>query len=183
RISSYWPTGQAMTRSPRRACFTSGSSEPMRKSASAARAAAPGPTRGAIDSRTRTTPTTTAASCRRSGTCRGIGDDGRGTVHRPSHDSNCGPERYNRRSRLDSRGPQMSTVRPDSPETLGLLERAAAGDDAALGELIARHRDAVRRFVELRLDPKIRGRIDASDVVQEAHLEAVRRIEDYLARR
>jgi RNA polymerase sigma-70 factor (ECF subfamily) len=77
----------------------------------------------------------------------------------------------------------MSAVRPDSPETLGLLERAGAGDAAALGELIARHRDAVRRFVELRLDPKVRGRIDASDVVQETHLEAVRRIEDYLARR
>jgi RNA polymerase sigma-70 factor (ECF subfamily) len=77
----------------------------------------------------------------------------------------------------------MAGVRPDSPETLGLLERAGAGDAGALGELIARHRDAVRRFVELRMDPKVRGRIDASDVVQEAHLEAVRRIEDYLARR
>jgi RNA polymerase sigma-70 factor (ECF subfamily) len=90
---------------------------------------------------------------------------------------------YNVSPRMHPRGVSMVDVRPDSPETLSLLERAGAGDAAALGELIARHRDAVRRFVELRLDPKVRGRIDASDVVQEAHMEAVRRIEDYLARR
>jgi RNA polymerase sigma-70 factor (ECF subfamily) len=77
----------------------------------------------------------------------------------------------------------MAGVRPDSPETLVLLERAGTGDATALGELIARHRDAVRRFIELRLDQKVRGRIDASDVIQEAHLEVVQRIEDYLTRR
>jgi RNA polymerase sigma-70 factor (ECF subfamily) len=77
----------------------------------------------------------------------------------------------------------MPDVRPDSPETVRLLDLAGAGDAAALGELVTRHRDAVRRFVELRLDPNIQGRVDASDVVQEAHLEAVRRIQDYLARR
>jgi RNA polymerase sigma-70 factor (ECF subfamily) len=77
----------------------------------------------------------------------------------------------------------MAGIRPDSPETLDLLERAGAGDRSALDALIARHRDAVRRYIDRRLDPQIRGRFDASDVVQEAHLEAVRRIEDFLARR
>jgi RNA polymerase sigma-70 factor (ECF subfamily) len=77
----------------------------------------------------------------------------------------------------------MTDVRPDSPETLHLLDRAGAGDTAALGELVTRHRDAVRQFIDTRLDPQIRTRVDASDVVQEAHLEVVQRITDYLARR
>jgi hypothetical protein len=40
-------------------------------------------------------------------------------------------------------------LQADSPETLGLLARVRQGDDQALGELIARHRPALRRFVEL----------------------------------
>ena len=35
-------------------------------------------------------------------------------------------------------------------------------------------------MVELRLDPRVRGRIDASDVLQEAALEAFERLENYL---
>jgi hypothetical protein len=33
-------------------------------------------------------------------------------------------------------------------------------------------------MVELRLDPRLRARVDPSDVVQEAHLEAARRLQD-----
>jgi RNA polymerase sigma-70 factor (ECF subfamily) len=71
----------------------------------------------------------------------------------------------------------------DQPETLALLDRAATGDRQALGELLDRERAAVRRFVELRIDGRLRGRVDESDVVQEAYLEAVRRMTDYLTRR
>ena len=35
-------------------------------------------------------------------------------------------------------------------------------------------------MVELRLDPRVRGRVDASDVLQEASLEAFQRLEEYL---
>ena len=38
-------------------------------------------------------------------------------------------------------------------------------------------------MVELRLDDKLRQRMDASDVVQDAQLEAYRRLEEYLERR
>jgi RNA polymerase sigma-70 factor (ECF subfamily) len=41
----------------------------------------------------------------------------------------------------------------------------------------------LRAFVELRLDPHLRARLDASDVVQEANLEATRRLPDFLRRR
>ena len=70
----------------------------------------------------------------------------------------------------------------DSPETLGLLARVRQGDKQALEELIGRHRPALRRFVELRLDARLNPRLDPSDVVQEAQLEIVRRIHDYLQR-
>ena len=39
----------------------------------------------------------------------------------------------------------------------------------------ARHRERLRRMVRLRLDRRLQGRIDSSDVLQEAHLEVARR--------
>ena len=71
----------------------------------------------------------------------------------------------------------------DDAETVELLERVRAGDGRALEELMGRHRPLLRRFVEVRLDPRLRSRVDASDVVQEAHLEAARRIHEFLDRR
>ncbi len=70
----------------------------------------------------------------------------------------------------------------DGPETLTLLARVRQGDDQAIEELLARHRPALRRFVELRLDARLNPRLDPSDVVQEAQLEVVRYIQDYLRR-
>jgi RNA polymerase sigma-70 factor (ECF subfamily) len=66
----------------------------------------------------------------------------------------------------------------DIPEQ---LRRVAAGDQAALAELFARHRDRLRRMVRLRLDCRLQGRVDASDVLQEAYLEVARRAADYTA--
>lgn len=73
--------------------------------------------------------------------------------------------------------------RPDSAATGRLLEQAAAGDGSAVGELMSRHRAALREFVEFHLFPAVRGRIDSSDVVQEAQADMVRRLDDFLARR
>jgi RNA polymerase sigma-70 factor, ECF subfamily len=52
------------------------------------------------------------------------------------------------------------------------VQRAANGDQAAWRELLAPHRARLRRMVALRLDQRLRGRIDASDVLQEAFLQA-----------
>lgn len=70
----------------------------------------------------------------------------------------------------------------DGPETLTLLARVRRGDDRAIAELLARHRPALLRFVGLRLDARLNPRLDPSDVVQEAQLEVVRLIQDYLRR-
>ncbi len=69
---------------------------------------------------------------------------------------------------------------PDSSETQQLLDSARAGDTAARQRLLDRHRDSLRRVVGLRMDPVLRRRLDASDIVQEVLIEAHRRLSDYL---
>src|SRR5689334_16453792 len=68
----------------------------------------------------------------------------------------------------------------DPPEDDRLLDRLRAGDPAAVADLFARHRDRLRRMVDMRLDRRLQGRVDASDVIQEAHLEVAGRLADYL---
>jgi RNA polymerase sigma-70 factor (ECF subfamily) len=68
----------------------------------------------------------------------------------------------------------------NSADTVDLLERARAGDREALNALFVRHRERLRRMVELRLDRRVQARIDASDVVQDAYVEIVTRLEEYL---
>jgi RNA polymerase sigma-70 factor, ECF subfamily len=71
---------------------------------------------------------------------------------------------------------------PDTDETDRLLARLRAEDPAAWADLLARHRDRLRRAVAFRLDRRLRGRVDPSDVIQEACLEAHERLPEYLAR-
>lgn len=65
--------------------------------------------------------------------------------------------------------------------TDNLLRRARAGDAAALGALFAHYRDRLHRMVRLRLDRRVYGRLDASDVLQEAYLDVARRFPEYAA--
>src|SRR4051794_28819588 len=62
-----------------------------------------------------------------------------------------------------------------------LLRRAGGGDQAALGELFAQYRGQLRRMVRLRLDRRLQGRIDPSDVLQEAFLDVSQRAPEYAA--
>jgi RNA polymerase sigma-70 factor (ECF subfamily) len=62
----------------------------------------------------------------------------------------------------------------------GLLRRVREGDNRALVDLFARHRDRLRRMVRIRLDRRLQGRVDPSDVIQEAHIEVLRRAEEYV---
>ena len=71
----------------------------------------------------------------------------------------------------------------DPAEVQQLLERVERGDTAAWGTLLERHRDWLRRMVDLRLDRRLQGRVDASDVIQEAYLEANDRLPDFLQKR
>src|SRR5262245_4767523 len=60
-----------------------------------------------------------------------------------------------------------------------LLARAAQGDKPSQQELFRRHHGRLLAMVKLRLDPRVQGRIDAADVVQEAYLEAAQKLGDY----
>jgi RNA polymerase sigma-70 factor (ECF subfamily) len=68
----------------------------------------------------------------------------------------------------------------DASETGRLLVQAAAGDPDRFGALLEQHRARLRRMVALRLDPRLHGRIDPSDVIQEAYLEASARLAEYV---
>jgi RNA polymerase sigma-70 factor (ECF subfamily) len=77
----------------------------------------------------------------------------------------------------------MLELKQDSAQTCSLLERVGLGDRLALEKLLARYQADLRAFVEVRLDPRLAARMDPSDVVQEAQLEVVRRMDDFLRRR
>ena len=61
-----------------------------------------------------------------------------------------------------------------------LLERAGAEEPAAIGELFHRHYDRLRRMICLRIDHRLQGRLNPSDVLQEAYLEYARALPEYV---
>jgi RNA polymerase sigma-70 factor (ECF subfamily) len=69
---------------------------------------------------------------------------------------------------------------PDSEDLADLLDRAAAGDTTAVAELLSRYRKRLKRMVRLRLSRHLQGRLDDSDILQEALLEAAKRLPEYL---
>jgi RNA polymerase sigma-70 factor (ECF subfamily) len=66
-----------------------------------------------------------------------------------------------------------------SSEPEVLLSRALAGDEGAFAALFDSQRERLRRLVRLRLDRRLWGRLDSDDVLQDAYLEARKRLPDY----
>lgn len=62
-----------------------------------------------------------------------------------------------------------------------LIQRVTQGDQDALAELFSQHRDRLWRMVSFRMDPRLHGRVDADDVLQESWLATVQRIDHFLA--
>ena len=71
----------------------------------------------------------------------------------------------------------------ESPDIEELLQRASQGERAACDQLLERHRQRLRRMIAVRLDRRVAGRADASDVLQEALTAAAKQLPDYLRRR
>lgn len=69
----------------------------------------------------------------------------------------------------------------DPQPTQVLLDRVRRGDEAAVDGLLSRHREAIRRMIDRRMDKGVQRRVDASDIVQDVLIEANRRLRDYLA--
>src|SRR3954447_22711095 len=60
-----------------------------------------------------------------------------------------------------------------------LMAKARAGETDALGELCALYRNYLRMIVRTGLGPKLRERVELSDVVQEALVEVVRQFPQF----
>ena len=69
---------------------------------------------------------------------------------------------------------------PNREETDRLLEDARQGKTGAVDALLGRLREPLRRVIDLRLDPVLARRVDASDIVQDVLIEANQRLTDYL---
>ncbi len=63
----------------------------------------------------------------------------------------------------------------ESSETVELLQRAATGDQDALAGAFTCYRGRLKRMVQLRLDRRLQGSVDPSDVLQEAYLDLAKR--------
>ncbi|MCA9062722.1 MAG: sigma-70 family RNA polymerase sigma factor [Planctomycetaceae bacterium] len=61
-----------------------------------------------------------------------------------------------------------------------LINRVIEGDEDALAELFSQHHDRLWRMISFRMDPRLHGRVDADDVLQEAWLAIVQRINHFL---
>lgn len=61
----------------------------------------------------------------------------------------------------------------------GLISLALAGDTTALATLFHCHRERLKRMVKLRMDRRLQGRVDASDILQEAYLDLAQRLPEY----
>jgi RNA polymerase sigma-70 factor (ECF subfamily) len=60
------------------------------------------------------------------------------------------------------------------------LEQALrGGDNGALASLLEYYRERLLRMIQFRIDPRLIGRIDAEDVLQDAFLEAEKRLQAF----
>jgi RNA polymerase sigma-70 factor (ECF subfamily) len=64
-------------------------------------------------------------------------------------------------------------------EIVRLVEAMHAGDRSALAGLFDAYRERLHRMVDLRLDSRLRSRLDPADVVQDAFLDASKRLDEY----
>lgn len=85
------------------------------------------------------------------------------------------------RARAPGHGPTTPSVSADS--TFQLLDRAQAGDAAALDALFARYLKPLQRWASGRLPPGARGAAETLDLVQDTLLNAFRRIGSFEPRR
>ena len=85
------------------------------------------------------------------------------------------------RATADRSGVTASQV-VDPESTFRLLERARAGDQGALEQLIARHLKPLRRWARGRLPQWARTVADTDDLIQDTLLRTVKRLDDFEVR-
>ena len=66
-------------------------------------------------------------------------------------------------------------------DDFSLLRRARDGDEGAFNRVLGKHREKLKRMVAVRMNPRLRSRLDASDVIQDTFVEALRTFEQFLS--
>jgi len=80
----------------------------------------------------------------------------------------------------DSRGDASASRDSGERAAAGALARDVGEERSTLAEKFSACRERLERMVAFRLDPRIRGRLDPADILQEAYLVIARRFDDYL---
>ena len=73
----------------------------------------------------------------------------------------------------------MKTALKPDHEINGLVELALDGNERAMTILLDKHRAQLQHLVSLRMDRRIQGRVDAADIVQDALIDAARRLSEF----
>ena len=68
---------------------------------------------------------------------------------------------------------------PDSSNDM-LVERLSQGESSVLAELFASCRNRLKQMVSFRMDRRLNGRVDPSDILQEAYIDATQRVDHFL---
>jgi RNA polymerase sigma-70 factor, ECF subfamily len=69
----------------------------------------------------------------------------------------------------------------DSADMMALIREATAGNQRSATALFERFRERLLRMIRLRMDHRLRGRVDPEDIVQDAYLDAAQRLREYAA--
>ncbi len=79
--------------------------------------------------------------------------------------------------------PLVSETRPPATEDPDVdpdtLHRLRAADEQALGTVLDRFRERLTRVIRLRMDPRLNGRVDAEDVLQDTFFAAAQRLQHF----
>ena len=60
------------------------------------------------------------------------------------------------------------------------LRQAQQNNPDQVGEILLEYRADLRRMIQLRMDRRLQGRVDPSDIIQEAYIEVTERLAEYL---
>jgi RNA polymerase sigma-70 factor (ECF subfamily) len=64
-------------------------------------------------------------------------------------------------------------------DTEELIRRARTGDVSSMNTIFTRYKDRLRRMVDMRLDRRLKPRLDPSDILQEAYIEVIERLNEF----
>src|SRR5688572_21908485 len=67
-------------------------------------------------------------------------------------------------------------MNPSSAETRRLITRAIQGDRKSIEELLSHYRPQLRRMIAVRMDSRLKARLDPSDIVQSVLAEAAQKM-------